>query len=282
MQFNEIAVSASFTSEVTRPEPELNLARAGLLFARSAYPRLDCGWYLGQIDLIAAAISNRIDSDADVNDRLTAMNRYLFGELGYGGNVQDYYDPRNSYLNEVIDRRIGLPITLSIIYLEVAQRLSIPARGISFPGHFLVGVTTETGDLIVDAFDAGAHLPRATFVARLRERAAEDTPVDALERALHPASKIEILLRQLRNLKSVYSEKGEIDNTLNIINHMLATAPDLMPELLERAQLYDSLGYARGAVTDYEHALTLLPHGVEREEIAGRLDSARIKARRLH
>jgi regulator of sirC expression with transglutaminase-like and TPR domain len=243
---------------------------------------LDCGWYLGQLDLIAAEIGTRISGDADINMRLAAMNRYLFGELGYSGNIENYYDPKNSYLNEVIDRRIGLPITLSILYLEVAQRLGIAARGISFPGHFLVGVTTEAEDLIVDAFDAGAHLPRATFVERLRERAANNASVDALERALVPASKIEILLRQLRNLKSIYVEKGEVEHALNIINHMLVTEPNLMPELLERAALYESLGYARGAVGDYERALSLLPTGVEREAVVERLADAKTKAERLH
>jgi len=282
MQYTETVVSESFSSEVALPESDLNLARAGLLFARTEYPDLDCGWYLSQLDLIASGIGSRTQDGADVAARLDTMNAYLFGDLGYSGNVEDYYDPRNSYLNEVIDRRVGLPITLSILYLELAQRLGIPARGISFPGHFLVGVTTEEGDMIVDAFDAGAKLDRHTFVERLRERAESETSIEALEHALKPASKVEILLRQLRNLKSIYAERGDIEKSLNIMNHMLATHPDLLPELLERAALFDTLGYARGAAVDYERALALLPEGFDRADIDERLDQARAKSEQLH
>ncbi|MGR9090513.1 MAG: SirB1 family protein [Gammaproteobacteria bacterium] len=282
MQYTETVISSSYASEVALPEPDLNLARAGLLFARSEYPELDCGWYLGQLDLIASDIGSRMPRDADVAARLRAMNTYLFADLGFSGNVDDYYDPRNSFLNEVIDRRVGLPITLSILYLELAQRLGVPARGISFPGHFLVGVTTEDGDVIVDAFDRGATLPRATFVTRLHERADPDTSSAAIEQALRPAMKVEILLRQLRNLKAVYAERGDVEKTLNTLNHMLIAHPDLLPELLERAALFDTLGYARGAATDYDHALHLLPDGIDREEIVNRRDEAEARAGQLH
>ncbi len=282
MQYTETVVSPSYASEVALPEPDLNLARAGLLFARSEYPELDCGWYLGQLDLMASDIGSRMSRDADVAARLRAMNTTLFGDLGFSGNVDDYYDPRNSFLNEVIDRRIGLPITLSILYLELAQRLGVPARGISFPGHFLVGVTTEDGDVIVDAFDRGATLARATFITRLHERADGDTTIEAIEQALRPALKVEILLRQLRNLKSIYADRGDLEKTLNTLNHMLTAYSDLLPELLERAALFDTLGYARGAAADYNHALLLLPEGIEREEIVDRRDEAEARAGQLH
>ncbi len=282
MEYIETAVSKSFTQEVALPDHEFNLARAGLLFARCEYPELDCGWYLGQIDLIACDISQRISADDATSERLRAINTYLFGELGYSGNLDDYYDPRNSYLNEVIDRRVGLPITLSILYLELAHRLQVDAHGISFPGHFLVGVATEQGAMIVDAFDRGATLPRDVFIRRLHERAENGPRPEALAQAMRPASKLEILLRQLRNLKSIYSERGDVRKSLNIINHMLAAYADLLPELLERAALYDTLGYAHGAAADYERALEILPAGMDRDEIAERLQAARSQAQRLH
>jgi len=282
MQFFETAVSKAFANEVGLPESEMNLARAGLLFAQTEYPQVDCDWYLRQLDLIASDINTRLDPDSGLDERLAVTNGYLFGDLGYCGNVDDYSDPRNSYLNEVIDRRIGLPITLSIVFLEVAARIGLPARGISFPGHFLVAVAEDDGDFVIDTFDGGTTLARATFVQRLRERTAQDTSAEVLEAALHSASKAEILLRQLRNLKSVYREQGDVERTFNVVNHMLTIDCDLLPELLERAALYDSLGYARGAVDDYERALDRIPAGPGREEIVERFGRAQSRARRLH
>lgn len=282
MQYFETIVSKAFAQEVALPESEMNLARAGLLFARAEYPQLDCDWYLGQLDLIASDISARSDPESDLAVRLEVMNNYLFGDLGYTGNLDDYYDPRNSYLNEVMDRRVGLPITLSIVFLELAERVGLSARGISFPGHFLVAVSEGNGDLIVDAFDGGVSLARSTFLERLLERAESDTSIEALESALAPASKADILLRQLRNLKAVYTELGEVEKSLNVTNHMLTIAPDLLTELLERAALYSSLGYSRGAVEDYERALTQIPAGEVHGEILERLGRAKEQSQHLH
>ena len=282
MQFIETTVSEAFAKEVEQRDTEINLARAGLMFARSEYPQLDSAWYLGQLDLIAASISARVDPDADLNTRLVVMNKYLFGELGYSGNFENYYDPRNSYLNEVIDRRIGLPITLSIVFLELAERIGIDAQGLSFPGHFLVAVADGSNNIIVDAFDGGAALSRDTFLQRLLERAEPNTSVKTLEVALRPASKVEILLRQLRNLKAIYADQGLLEKTLNTINHMLVIDKGLLPELLERGALYDSLGYARGAVHDYESALRLMSPGAEQTEVLARVKRAREQSQRLH
>lgn len=282
MQFIETAVSKEFTREVAQPESAMNLARAGLLFAQAEYPKLDCNWYLGQLDLIAGDISARFDPDSDLSTRLAVMNEYLFGDLGYAGNLDNYYDPRNSYLNEVIDRRVGLPITLSIVFLELAERVGLHASGISFPGHFLVAVTEGNGDIIVDAFDGGVCLARTTFLERLRERAEPNTSLAALESALAPASKTDILLRQLRNLKAVYIEQGAVEKSLNVTNHMLTIDPDLLPELLERAALYSSLGYSRGAVADYERALAQMSAGEAHAEILERLERAKEQALHLH
>lgn len=282
MQFIETAVSESFIREVSLPDPEMSLARAGLFFAEGEYPELDCSWYLGQLDLIAACIEERLDRHSNLAERLGAMNRYLFNDLGYAGNVDDYYDPRNSYLNEVIDRRLGLPITLSIVFLELAERIGLRAHGVSFPGHFLVAVSDFEHDIIVDAFDGGLTLSRATFIQRLHDRATSETSVEALEATLSPASNADILLRQLRNLKATYAKQGNVQKTLNLVNHMLAVDQNLLTELLERAALYDTLGYARGAAQDYERALDRVPNGIEREEISARLASALTKVQRLH
>lgn len=282
MQFIETAVSEAFAGEVGLPPAEMNLARACLLFACADYPHLDCDWYLGQLDLIAHDISAQPPCASDIGARLSALNEYLFEDLGYSGNLDDYYDPRNSYLNEVIDRRLGIPITLSIVYLELAERLGIRAHGISFPGHFLIAVAARNGEFIVDAFDGGTFLERATFVARLREHVVPDTSLEVLEATLRTASKAEILVRQLRNLKAVYFDRGDSMKTLNVLNHLLTIDGDLLPELVDRAALYESIGYSRGAVNDYERALAQLSPGVERSDIVGRLRRVNAQTQHLH
>ena len=282
MQFIETTVSPSFKHEIALPEAEISLARAGLYFAQIEYPTLDCAWYLGQLDLIATGVANRAGTSADFDSRLQAMTEYLYSDLGYSGNVDNYYDPRNSYLNEVMDRRVGIPITLSIVYLELAQRLDLDAQGIAFPGHFLVAVSDGESEMIVDAFDRGASVPRATFVERLNERVVSETSPQALESVLTVAPKSIILLRQLRNLKAIYAKQGDIEKTLSIINHMLTIDSDLLPELTERAALYDTLGHARGAVDDYRRALTHIPVGEEHEDILQRLRTAEVRAATLH
>ena len=282
MQIFETGVSNEFTHEVALPESEMNLARAALLFAQSEYPKLNCDWYLEQLDLIADNISERSDPDAELGVRLAVMNDYLFGDLGYTGNSENYYDPRNSYLNEVIDRRVGLPITLSIVFLELAHRVGLRACGVSFPGHFLVSVSEGNGDIIVDAFDGGVCLARERFLDRLQERVEANISLAVLASTLAPASKADILLRQLRNLKTVYVEQGEFEKSLNVANHMLTIDPDLVPELIARGDLYDSLGYSRGAVMDYERALAQMPAGELQAEVRGRLGRVKEQAQHLH
>ncbi|HCU88581.1 MAG TPA: hypothetical protein DGR97_01465, partial [Gammaproteobacteria bacterium] len=205
-----------------------------------------------------------------------------FVDLGYTGNFENYYDPRNSYLNEVIDRRVGLPITLSIVFLELAHRVGLRARGLSFPGHFLVSVSEGNGDIIVDAFDGGVCLARGRFLDRLLEKGEENISLAVLESTLAPASKSEILLRQLRNLKAVYIEQGEFEKSLNIVNHMLTIEPDLVPELIARGDLYGSLGYSRGAVMDYERALAQMPAGDLQSEVRSRLGRMKEQAQHFH
>jgi regulator of sirC expression with transglutaminase-like and TPR domain len=144
-----------FAELLARDEAEIDLARACLMIAEDAYPALDVDGYLGEIERLAVRLRGRLPSGEGVEGRVLALNRFLFDELGYSGNADHYYDPRNSYLNEVLDRRTGIPITLSILYLELGWRVGLALEGVSFPGHFLVRLRLRGAMLVLDPFSGG-------------------------------------------------------------------------------------------------------------------------------
>ena len=136
MKYTDTTVNEAFMEEVAHDEVNLSLARAGLIFARVRYPEIDCSWYGKQLDIVAEEILRRFDGNDVGSTKLDLTVEYLFGELGYQGNAQDYYDPRNSFINEVIERRIGIPISLSVIFLEVASKVGLTANGVAIPRTF--------------------------------------------------------------------------------------------------------------------------------------------------
>jgi regulator of sirC expression with transglutaminase-like and TPR domain len=143
-----------------------SLAEAALSVSTDEYPELDVSGYLSRLDAYADVIRSRLPNAASAKQIIDAINRYLFKDLGYRGNIDDYYDPRNSYLNDVMDRRLGIPITLSLIFIEIAKRLGLKTQGVSFPGHFLVKCHLDKkGFLIIDPFVGGKILPRKELIA---------------------------------------------------------------------------------------------------------------------
>jgi regulator of sirC expression with transglutaminase-like and TPR domain len=202
MDFDQIRL---FSHLVARPESELDLARAALLIAEPEYPGLDVAGYVEELDRLGAAASARVRAAA-TQAPLAVVIRYLYEEVGFHGNALDYYDPRNSFLNEVLDRRTGIPITLALVLTEVCRRAGIKARGVSFPGHFLVRVEVAGGVLFIDPFDG--RLLDERQLSQLHERATgDDRPIDP--RVLEPATKRHVLLRVLNNLRAIYERSGD-------------------------------------------------------------------------
>jgi len=235
----------------------IDLARAALAVAREEYPELDEGRYLRLLDTLADGVQAGLPSGASVERRVGRMNAYLFHELGFCGNQADYYDPRNSFLNEVLDRRIGIPITLSIVYMEVGRRCGLRVDGVGFPGHFLCKVHLEGGDLVIDPFHRGQLLGIDELKRRLASAAGEQVRFDA--RVLRPARPREILVRMLQNLRSVYQERNDMPRALSAVDRLLLLAPDDLRGLRERAQLYEQLGGAAAAAADLEKVLQIDP-----------------------
>ncbi|MCI0554426.1 MAG: transglutaminase-like domain-containing protein, partial [Anaerolineae bacterium] len=203
---------------VTRPDSLINLAEAALLFAQSEYPELQVDTYLSRLDEMAAVVNKRLVPGASLANVIFELNHFLFEEQGFAGNIDEYYDPRNSFINEVLERKTGIPISLSLIYIEIGHRIGLPLTGVLFPGHFLVKLTVEAGDIVLDPFAGGRSLSEQDLISHLSNfmEFHPSDPVD-LTRLLTPARKRDVLSRMLRNLKAIYIKSEEYLKALSVI-----------------------------------------------------------------
>ena len=269
-----------FAELLAREDVRIDLAHACLMIAQDAYPDLAVERYLGEIERMALRLRGRLPQTLGAEERVAALNEFLFQDLGYTGNTDAYYDPRNSYLNDVMDRKTGIPITLSVLYMAVGRRIGLPLEGVSFPGHFLVRLRLRNGVLILDPFAAGA----SQSAAELRERLKRVIPAGALdnvaagelplEQFLDPATNRQILARVLRNLKAIYRETDKPREQLDVLNRMLVVAPDSSAELRDRGIVYQRLECYRAALKD-------LTDYVEREPEAPDFDEVRVRMMEL-
>ena len=268
---------------VAGPEEEIDLAEAALLIAAHEYPRLDVFAYLRRLHELGTELKRRLRGDISPTDTVVALNRYLFEELGFGGNTQDYYDPRNSFLSDVLDRRLGIPITLSIVYIEIGRRLGLALHGVSFPGHFLVKCAARDGVIVLDPYARGASLSLEDLQRRLRAlRGGTAPPPEVARHMLAAAGKKDILARLLRNLKSIYLERRDPDRALAATDRIIALEPRAADEYRDRAALYLELECHRAALSDFRNYLMLKPDAddaasvhqrvVELQQIAARLN----------
>src|SRR5262245_30790585 len=167
MAASESANRRLFSEILAQPDADVDLARAALLIACEEYPDLDIGGYLSRLDEMGRVAAGQAAVEPGPHGALRALHRYLFEEQGFRGNESDYYDPRNSFLNDVLERRSGIPITLSVVYMEVARRIGLRLEGVGLPGHFIVRVLRPEGDQLVDPFHAGALLTEADCQERV-------------------------------------------------------------------------------------------------------------------
>jgi regulator of sirC expression with transglutaminase-like and TPR domain len=251
----------------------IDLARASLAVAREEYPELDETVYLRQLDELAISAMRGIPGGASPERRVGRLNSYLFHELGFSGNSADYYDPRNSFLNEVIDRRTGIPLSLSILYLEVGRRCGLQVDGVGFPGHFLCKVTLDGGELVVDPFHRGQLLGLEEIKRRLAAAVGEGVKFDS--RVLRAARPREILIRMLQNLRSVYQERNDAPRALSAIDRLLMLSPENIRGLRDRAQLFEQLGGAAAAAADLEKVLSLEPQAPDAAALRARVRKLR-------
>lgn len=247
------------------------LFASALLIARDEYPDLDPRGCEAVIDAHVASLRADVDALHSGPLKMQAINARLFDELGYAGNHDEYYDPRNSYLNEVLERRLGNPITLAVVQLEVTRRLGIPLDGVSFPGHFLVRLPVDDGILVMDPFNRGRPLDEDELRQRARPHFGEDVPDDALMQILRPAPTRAILLRMLRNLHGVYVEQGDWARAVRCADRMLHVMPAHDEALRDRGVGYAELGHVAGARRDLGQYLARAPEAGDAEEVRERL-----------
>jgi regulator of sirC expression with transglutaminase-like and TPR domain len=254
--------------ELAMNAPGEHLAPAALAIARVEYPSLDTAPYLALLDRMGDEASLRIGrSHGSFEETVSAFNEYLYGELGFYGNREQYDDPRNSFLNEVLDRRTGIPISLAVVYLEVARRAGLRISGVNFPGHFLLrapiveraGMVPRSTDdvLIVDPFHAGALLSETDCRELLRQHVGDAAAFD--RSLLEPATRHQIVVRTLVNLKRLYVRMRSFPQARFISDLLLAVDPSAIVELRDRGLLAYHLQDFAGALRDLEAYLRLLP-----------------------
>lgn len=253
-------------------DEEIPLFASALLIAKDEYPELADAAYEARLRQYARRLRKVIDGDDTPAAQLRSLNNFLFDELGFSGDDQDYYDPRNSYLNDVLDRRLGNPISLAVVQMELARRLGVPLQGVSFPGHFLVRLPLDEGVVVLDPFQKGRSLDAAELRRRARTHLEiQDIDDQRLARMLEPASHRAILSRMLRNLKAVYSEREQWDKALRCCDRLLTVDSHQPSEYRDRGQLYLRLGHRRAARDDLRRYLALVPQADDAEGIGADL-----------
>jgi len=266
----KIEARKRFQAIVTQPEAEINLAEAALCIAWEEYPNLKIGTYLTQLDEMAQGIAAQLPSERYPLRTVQTINQYLFETLGFTGNQQDYYDPRNSFLNEVLDRRTGIPILLSLVYLEVAARLHFPMVGVNMPGHFLIQPDLSEIEFWVDPFHHGEIL----FAEDCRDRLSQ---IYGQSVALQPeffdrSTPIKFLARMLTNLKFIYLQKGDLHRSLGTIERLLILHPDEISQRRDRGLIYYRLGNWLDARSDLHSYLDAAPQAEDAAIVAQLLE----------
>lgn len=285
---NRDDVDPEFSRLAAGADEAINLAEAALLIARSEYTALDVDYYLHSLDDMAAAVAGQLPATGVSVQILGQINHYLFNQQGYSGNLHHFLDPRNSFLNDVMERKLGIPISLSILYMEIGRRLGLSIQGVSFPGHFLIRLTTDATHsdrgIVLDPFAGGVSLDEADLRRRLRHINSrnQDWRTCCLDEMLRPASNKAILSRLLRNLKSIYSNAGDRERLLRVLNYMLAITPDDVHELRERGELFEQMQCPSAALRDFERICLLTAQPAEGAEMAERCAALRRRIELLH
>lgn len=247
-----------FSQEISQPDEQIDLAKAALYIAQEEYPDIDPNEYLNILDLMASEVQERLPTQRYPLRIIQGINQYLYQDLGFTGNIDDYYDPRNSYFNEVIDRQTGIPITLSLVYLEVARRIDFPMVGVGMPGHFLIRPEFEEVGIFVDAFDGGKIL----FPEDCQERLSEvyGQPMTLRPEFLKSVTPRQFLVRMLTNLKLIYLRQEELELAFAAVERILLLVPEAPGELRDRGLIYYQMGRWVAAADDFETYLAKVPN----------------------
>lgn len=271
-----------FTFQDELLQAPLNLPRAALRLAQEiAYPEMDLYTYLVRLDHMTRSIHRFVDLEAPVHTQADSVADFLFRQLGFSGNASEYNDPRNSYLNEVIDRRMGIPISLSVIFIAIARRLGILAHGIGLPGHFIVGIQDTEKMHLYDPFHGGVRLSEEDCEQLVRNTTSYSGAFQA--EWLQPISEDLILTRMLNNLRLIYIQEKDWEHALGVIEHMRLLQPRKHDLLRDMGFVHHQGGSLNKAVQYYEqYLLRAQPSDEEAETITKALRSAAYQLAKLN
>ena len=247
-------------------DDHIDLVRCSLLIARTEYPKLDVERYVARMDDLARRVGSQLTDPGDAGRTIAVLNRVLFDEADLRGNRDDYYDPRNSFLNDVLDRGLGIPITLSLVYMEVARRVGFALAGVGMPGHFLLKHQKPgRREILIDCFNRGDILSRQDCQQRLDEIYSGEMKMRP--EFLHAISRRQILTRMLNNLKTVYLSTRNFRKALPIEDLILVIYPRSPEDVKQRALLRYSLNLNRLAAEDLDEYLDMSPNASDADEI---------------
>lgn len=254
---------------LVRPEIEderIDLLRAALTFARIEYPELDIEQYVRRLEEIAARVAVKIPETGDPAQSIAAVNQVLFHEEMFRGNTVDYYNPRNSFLNDVLDRRLGIPITLAAVYMEIGRRVGFPLFGVGMPGHFLLKHYDVGGhSFLIDAFDRGQMVNEEDCQKKLNQ--IYSGQLSLRPEFLLPVTRRQMLTRMLNNLKIIYLERRNFRRAVEVVDLILVIYPRSPEDVKQRAVLRYNLDDYRGAIDDFEEYVKMSPDASDTEEI---------------
>jgi regulator of sirC expression with transglutaminase-like and TPR domain len=273
-------VRKQFSEMAALPDDRIDLVKAALLIARSEYPQLHESVYTERLDALAATLKQRIAPLSGALEQIKALNTLLFDEEGFRGNTENYHDPRNSYLNQVIYRKLGIPISLSLVYMAVGRGAGLDLRGVGLPGHFICVLIHQTEKVFIDPFNGGKILSekacRKMAIGFQGESAAFDRHL------LDPVGPRQLLNRILRNLKSLYLNMNRELKAFQMIEWILTLEPDAVVELRDRGLLYESMGNFKLAARDLMRYLELAPQAPDMEKMAEKISLYKEKTPLLH
>jgi regulator of sirC expression with transglutaminase-like and TPR domain len=261
-----------FAAIASLPDEQIGLAEAALWIAAEEQPGLDPAPWLARLNELGERLRPRLEGVRDELDRVGRLSGFLTGEVGLRGNTEDYYDPRNSYLNEVLARGLGIPITLALVYMEVGRRAGVPLDGVGFPGHFLVRHSRHT-QLLLDPFEQGRILTLDDCREMLEKVSNGSLTFDT--RLLRPSTPRQILIRMLNNLRGIYLHGGEMLRTLAVLDRVLLLDPEDVGARRDRGLLSLRWGDPEQGIEDLEHYLTLEPEAPDHDVIETVIGAAR-------
>ena len=267
-----------YFASLVHSDADFALFEAAVSLAQDEYPDLDIQSVLDEVDQLLSRIRRRLPVDAGPLQKLRVLNQFFFRDLGFGGNINDYYDPDNSHINALLRTRRGIPISLAVLWMELAQALGLSVRGVGFPGHFMVKVNLPMGQAVIDPM-TGQSLSREELSERLdpfrRRNGLEDEFEVPLGLYLQTAPSRDIIARMLRNLKEIYRTQEDWDRMLAVQERLVVLLPESWPEYRDRGLAHAELGHIDQAVADLECYLVHAEDLVDVDAIADRVDELR-------